>query len=86
VKLLFCTECQDVVKFWDRSKGKRYCACGASYGYYANSVNAVMGGGFANSSLAQALVNRPVEGSGRVFEAFVIPEECPTIEVESASS
>jgi hypothetical protein len=87
VKLLFCPACQDVIKFGTREKGKRYCACGASYGYYLDSVNAVVGGkgvplGFANSSLAHALINRPEEGNGRKFEAFVIPKECPTIEVE----
>ena len=87
MKLLFCPECQDVVKFWDRSKGKRYCACGASYGYYSNSVNVVMGGkgipiGFLNSSLATALAHRPHEGLGSDFVAFVIAKQCSTIEVE----
>lgn len=81
MKLLFCKECQDVVKLLP---DRRYCACGKSFGNYLDDLSAVIGGaavplGFENSSLAKALRERPAEGLGQRFEAFVIPLKCPTI-------
>lgn len=81
MKLLFCPKCQDVLKLADF---KRECECGKSFGYYTDSVNAVVGGkaipvGFANYSFIQATKEQPEEGLGKTFEAFVIPKYVPSI-------
>jgi hypothetical protein len=82
MKLLFCPECHDVRKL---QRKQVFCQCGASSGWYKrDDLNAVVAGlaipiGFQNTSFIKALLNRPKEGMGEVFEAFVIPEECPTI-------
>jgi hypothetical protein len=63
----------------------RECECRKSYGFYeADGLNAIVGGmgiplGFSNPDLKLALANRPEEGMGSTFEAFVIPVKCPTI-------
>ena len=49
-----------------------------------DGLNAEIGGraiplGFDNGSFVRALSDRPKEGLGRRFEAFVIAEQCPTI-------
>ena len=38
--------------------------------------------GFTNSLFKNAIETRPYSGLGKLFEAFVIPEKCPTIEVK----
>jgi hypothetical protein len=82
MKLIFCPECQDVVKLLDRP---RRCDCGQSWGsYMEDGLHAEIAGkaipiGFNNSTLAQALKVRPASGMGARFEAFVIPKDCPTI-------
>jgi hypothetical protein len=82
MKLILCPVCQDVRKLRQTATT---CQCGASWGYYEkDGLNATIGGkaiplGFANSSLVAAIKNRPQEGWGERFEAFVIPVECPTI-------
>ncbi len=53
MKLIFCPECQDIVKLQleeyktphtlDR-KSYRYCSCGNSWGRYTDNENAVIGG------------------------------------------
>jgi hypothetical protein len=83
LKLIFCPKCQDVVKLWLKDK-PRYCKCRKSYGHYIDNLYAEIGGlaipiGFANSSFAKALENRPKEGMGYNFTAFVIPEDVETI-------
>jgi hypothetical protein len=86
MKLLFCTFCHDVVKLGDQKK--RFCQCKRSWGYYKeDGLHAVIGGlaipvGFANPSFYDAIFNRPNEGMGSKFEAFIIPHKCPTIEEE----
>jgi hypothetical protein len=80
MKLILCKECGDIVKCL---RYKRYCDCGASWGQYTDDLNAIYGGkalplGFANSSLVSAVSNQPASGMGQVFEAFVIPKQCPT--------
>lgn len=82
MKLIFCPECQDVVKL---AMSERRCECGASSGrYLEDALHAEIAGaaiplGFANSTLARALQERPASGLGSTFEAFVIPHECPTV-------
>ncbi len=87
MKLIYCPACHDVVSL--RLKTPRTCACGQAFGVYLDNVRARIGGaaiplGFANFSFTIALRDRPASGAGECFEAFVIPEICPTIErVES---
>lgn len=83
MKLLLCRRCQDVIRLKDIM---RSCECGAVSGKYVDELNAVYSGvyaapiGFANQSLVDAVENRPVgEGPGKVFTAFVIPVNCPTL-------
>jgi hypothetical protein len=91
MKLIMCTKCFDIVKCL---RTDRTCQCGQSGGKYAeDGLYATYWGsavplGFANSSFVRALKNQPFEaGLGERFEAFVIPEICPTFErVDDASS
>ena len=86
MKLIYCPECEDIVRLWP--EGTQECLCGESNGCYVDEINAVVGGraipiGIDNHSFAQALADRPKDGAGRRFEAFVIPEQCDTVkEVE----
>ena len=80
MKLIYCPECDDVVKLGSRV---RFCQCKASRGYYLSGGNAVYFGeavplGFANSTLIAALKNQPEKGLGERFRAFVVPKSCPT--------
>lgn len=83
MKLLFCTYCQDIFKLDTTS---RVCKCGRSGGVYLGYTNAVYFGkyavplGFANNSLANAILNQPQIGKGLEFTAFVIPRKCPTFQ------
>ena len=84
MKLLFCPRCQDVIKL---RHTKTVCECGSSWGQYVDKLNAKIGGmtislGFNNFSFHMAIVDRPLEGMGKGFEAFVIPKRCPTIKDE----
>ena len=82
MKLIFCTQCDDVRKL---SSVQVTCKCGESWGHYReDGVVAEIGGkavpiGFYNPSLSKALRQRPQSGQGARFEAFVIPRECPSI-------
>lgn len=81
MKLLFCPQCQDIVRLF--RKTRRRCECGACSGQYLDELNAVYSGpaiplGFSNPSFVDALHHQPQEGWGRNFEAFVIPKICPT--------
>lgn len=82
MKMIYCPKCHDVCKLRRKQVS---CQCGASSGWYKrDGLNAVVAGmaipiGFQNSSFVRALKNQPEEGRGEVFEAFVIPKECPTI-------
>lgn len=83
MKLIYCPDCDDVQKLVPLMKRK--CICGNSWGYYyEDGLDAAIGGkaipiGFNNQDLLRALKNRPQDGMGERFEAFVIPIECPTI-------
>lgn len=81
MKLLFCPHCQDVLKL---QVEKRVCQCGKSWGHYTGELHATIGGsavplGFDNRSLSDAMEQRPAEGLGSTFAAFVIPKACPTV-------
>jgi len=82
MKLIFCPKCTDVVRLF---KELRFCKCKESSGrYLVDSVDAEIYGkavplGFINNSLAEALRNRPDDGMGKLFTAFVIPHECRTV-------
>ena len=81
MKLIVCFNCNDVISLRNQ---ERTCCCGESGGHYTDSLNAVVWGkaiplGFNNRSFIDALKNRPDSGLGSMFEAFVIPKECPTV-------
>ncbi len=82
MKLIFCPKCEDIRAL---AYELRYCSCASSWGYYRrDGLNAVIGGkaiplGLNNQSFVKALKNRPAQGLGQRFEAFVIPENCPTL-------
>lgn len=80
MKLLFCTECQDVVKLWQNPEPRR-CACGKSWGRYINKLDAEFGGsayllGFNNTQMGHSwnLRDQVPASRGRDFNAFFIPE------------
>lgn len=82
MKLIFCPVCEDVVKL---VASRRYCHCARSYGQYlGDGLHAEIGGeavpiGFDNHSFARAIKQRPEEGEGSRFEAFIIPVKCDNI-------
>jgi hypothetical protein len=82
MKMLYCPKCRDVRKL---QLEVVTCQCGSSSGWYeSDGLKAVIGGdaiplGFQNTSFVEALKNQPEKGAGKVFEAFVIPKECPTV-------
>jgi len=82
MKLILCPKCSDVVKFGMRKK--RYCRCKKSWAKYIDEINGVYGGEgipvcLGNSSLIDAIRNRPESGYGDNFQAWVPPAECSTI-------
>jgi len=83
MKLILCPHCGDVVKLTIRVP--RFCECGKSWGqYHKDGLNADIGGeaiplGFANQSFIKALKDRPEEGEGSRFEAFVIPKKASSM-------
>jgi len=85
MKLIYCPECHDIVRL---KQEKKTCDCGAIWGYYKDDINAVISPkaiplGIANSWFYNALENRPKYGqSGTLFDAWVIPKECETVEIE----
>lgn len=85
MKFLLCKSCQDVIKLV--SGVERHCLCGKVGGivirdnlyaeYWGEGAIPI---GFSNSSLVDALRNRPKKsGFGSRFEAFVMPEVCETM-------
>ena len=82
MKLIFCPDCKTIISL---GLAKRFCYCSKNWGYYKDTLVAVISKGaiplgIANSSLKAALRNRPQSGEGKEFTAFVIPIECDTIE------
>jgi hypothetical protein len=84
MKLLYCNSCRDIIKL---HRTTRTCHCGESGGHYKqDGLNAIYYGpaiplGFANGSFHEALDNQPEFGMGTVYNAFVIPKVCPTMEL-----
>jgi hypothetical protein len=84
MKLLFCKNCQDVIRL--QQEETRTCKCGKVSGKYLDELNAIYSGddavpmGIANGSFVEALHNQPEDGWGEVFTAFVIPKNCYTFE------
>ena len=82
MKLIFCPECADVVAL---HREPRTCRCGRSSGHYKqNGWHAVVTGlavplGFANASFVEA-IRTPDRGVSTPFKAFVIEDDCPSIE------
>ena len=81
MKLILCELCLDVVCLRET---ERTCFCGESKGKYIDGLNAEIQGaclplGINNLSLIQAIKERPNDGLGSRFEAFVIPRTCHTI-------
>jgi hypothetical protein len=82
MKLLFCKNCQDVIRLVQEEK--RTCSCGKVSGRYINDLDAIYSGkeaipiGFANSSFAHAIANQPEKDWGKEFTAFVIQKKCNT--------
>jgi len=89
MKLIFCPVCSDIVRL---IRKKRTCECGASWGHYEEDLlHSVIGGravplGLVNSEFHMALYDRPKEGLGSRFTAFVIPEKCDTVREEGGES
>jgi hypothetical protein len=83
MKLLLCKTCGDVFNLQRHFKS---CGCGLASGKYTDNLYAEYSGGipigFNNSSLVKALLNQPENGMGERFEAFIIPKECPTMNVK----
>lgn len=84
MKLVFCKECQDIVR--PRIDKKRECECGKVSVIGRGETNIHITGkesayvfGFCNSNFVNALRNRPKDGMGFDFNAFVIPEKCQTV-------
>ena len=84
MKLLYCNTCRDIVKL---SRTTRTCQCGVTGGHYKeDGLHAIYYGpaiplGFANNSFSEARDNQPEFGMGTVYNAFVIPKVCPTMEL-----
>ena len=82
MKLIYCLNCDSVVRL---VKHERACECGRSGGMYKDKTNAEFYGedavpiGFATSTLRQAIKDRPHDGMGSRFTAFVIPTVCDTM-------
>jgi len=88
MKLLYCKRCHDIIKLSQRLKT---CDCGNVKGMYSTERQAQFVGEFAvplgiqNSSFERAVNQQPKTNnedgeSEATFEAFVIPEICPTLE------
>ncbi len=87
--LIYCPKCGDVRKLDFRVTT---CKCGASKGWNVlDELNAVIQGaaipiGFTNDSFSNALRKRRPNGLGKLFNAFVIPKDCPTVTKLDAKS
>lgn len=83
MKLLFCPNCQDVIKLVKAER--RYCLCKKSSGQYReDGLNAEIYGdaiplGIDNTSLQRALFNRKPTGRGVKLNSFVIAKKCSTV-------
>lgn len=88
MKLIFCTQCGDVLSL---RLEPRKCWCGCSGGYYTDDVNAQVIGaavplGLANPSLGPAIERRCKTGEGQAIEAFTIPLDCESVDEQTIYS
>lgn len=86
MKLLLCTECNDLVYL--AMQRDRACECGKTSGQYTDNKKAVVRGpcipiGFHTGQFVEAVQNQPEEGIGLRFDAFVIPKTVDNITHES---
>lgn len=87
MKLFYCNQCDDVVKFVEV---KRKCRCGKSWGQtLSDRLHAIYGGpavpiGLDNMTLLRAMANRPQDGFGLGFLAWVMPFQCDRAKQVSA--
>lgn len=81
MKLIFCLDCGDV-------KALNYeitlCRCQNSGGQYIDKNDVEIWGnaipiGIEHRSFRQAIADRPLQGKGREFCAFIIPVNCPSV-------
>ena len=83
MKLFFCPVCYDIRK---PLYVKTECVCGLSYGWYkGNAYHSVFGGKaipieLESDSLDKALQRNCETKRDTVFMAFVIGQECSTVE------
>lgn len=82
MKLIYCPKCNDVFRLFYE---KRTCKCGKSSGWYNDVLYAYISGdaiplGFDNAEFRRAIEERPGDGLGKMFSAFVIPKKCATVE------
>lgn len=85
MKLILCPYCGDIFSL---SLDEKSCYCGSSKGKYLDKTRAAVSKdaiplGINNASLINALAWRPDTGEGSEFTAFVIPEKCESVIVES---
>ncbi len=85
MKLILCTNCQDVVRLMPEEE--RFCKCGMCSGKYDDEgIYAWYTGkycvpiGFDNESFLKAIQRQPEDGKGYRFEAFVIPMDSETFQ------
>ena len=84
MKLIFCKDCQDVIKI---DRDMRTCKCGKAKAYLTDHINAIVNDhaivlGFSNPSLANAFKIKPTIHFGSRFEAFIISKEAKSIKVD----
>lgn len=86
MKLLFCQECEDIIRLKSHEKK---CDCGKVKGRYLDNINAVYSGpaipiGIDNNFLATAIrcyPNIPDKKSMKIT-AFLIPKKTPQLKKE----
>ena len=80
MKLLFCPNCEDIIKL---EKKVKTCRCFAISGRYLDNRLAVYTGdaiplGIDNNALLHAITGWKKTGLGLHFDAFTISKECST--------
>jgi hypothetical protein len=90
MKLILCRKCGSVRSLSVGHEKIIHCDCRASWGYYTDDINAVIGGeavplGFSNRSLSDALRRNKSHtdvNMGEDFRAFIIPEGASSVKRE----
>jgi len=89
MKLVYCPECQDLVRLFVED---RRCKCGQSGGHYeTNGRDAKLWGkaipfGLDNFELGRALHRQPESGIGKAVSFFIIPKQSPRISYQEQDS